>query len=304
MTDPNVGIRVLVLTGGILGAFGLVVGAAAVIARLTGRSARGMVKRYLAWGMILPPVVLPLIISRTLFQVVVLLLSLQCLREFTRATGLWADRGMTRLAYVLTAAMYVPIFLGRPEIHQAVPLVALGLLVLAPIVRGQYDQMLQKVSLTALGVLYFGWFLSHLALLRSFEHGIAYVFYLMVLVECNDAFGYLWGSWLGRRKLTPQISPNKTVEGAALGVLSVVGVAALLRQVLPSVGGVAMVLLGGLVAVLGLAGDLVVSVIKRDLRVKDMGAAIPGHGGVLDRCDSMILAAPVVFHTVRYLNAS
>jgi len=303
MTDPQTGMRVLVLTGGILGAFGLVVAAVAAVARLTGRDPAGIVKRYLAWGLILPPVLLPLIVSRTLFQIVVALLSLQCLREFARATGLWTDRWMTALAYGLTAAMYVPIFAGRPELHQAAPLAAVGVLVLAPIVRGRYEHMLQKVSLTALGVLYFGWFLSHLALLRDFEEGIAYVFYLMVLVECNDAFGYLWGRCLGRRKLAPRISPNKTVEGAVGGIVSVVGVAVVLRHLLPAVGGAAMVLLGGLVAVLGLCGDLVVSVIKRDLRVKDMGAAIPGHGGVLDRCDSMILAAPVVFHVMRYAHA-
>lgn len=261
-----------------------------------------MLVKYLAWLLMIPPILLPLMFSRTLFQAVVLLISLQCMREFVRVSGLWADRPMAWLCYALTAAVYVPVFAGWPAAHQAAPVLAIGLLVLAPIVRGDYEHMLQKVSLSMLGVLYFGWFLSHLACLRDLRHGIVYAFYLMVLVECNDAFAYLWGTWLGRHKLTPRISPNKTVEGAVLAGGSVLAVGYLLAYLLPSAGTAAVLLVGATVAVLGACGDLVVSFIKRDLRIKDMGAAIPGHGGVLDRCDSLILTSPVFFHLMRAIH--
>lgn len=301
MNDPDAAKQVLWLTGWIMAAFGLIVLVGALAARSKGLSVRSMVTKYLAWFVLIPPLLLPLVYSRALFQVVVFLLSVQCIREFARATGLWRDRGVMWLCYVLTAAIYVPIFVGWYGGFQIGPLPAVGLLLLVPITRGRYEHMLQKVCLSVLAVLYFGWFLSHLAYLRNFEHGMAYSYFLVVLVVCNDALGYLWGKWLGRHKLIPRISPNKTVEGAVFSGASVLVIGCLLRPLLlPAVGVMSVVLLAMLISVLGVCGDLVVSFIKRDLSIKDMGSAIPGHGGFLDRCDSMILTAPVFFHTVRW----
>lgn len=300
--------QVLLLTACIMGGFGLVVLVVAAAARVKGRSRRAgtrpLVAKYLMWFVMIPPVVLPLVYSRGLFQVVVCLLSLQCLREFGRATGLWADRGMMRLCYVLTGCMYVPILLGRYDLHQATPALAVGVLVLVPIVRGRYEHMLQKVSLSVLGVLYFGWFFSHLACLRNLAGGAACVFYLMALAACNDALAYLWGTWLGRHKLSARISPNKSVEGAAGAAACVLLLGLLLRGLLGGVGIAGALLLAAGISILGICGDLVVSFIKRDLRLKDMGSAIPAHGGLLDRCDSLILAAPAFFYAVRYFHAA
>jgi len=302
MNEPQVGRQVLLLTGGLLGGFGLVVLAASVAARMRHRSARPMVTKYLAWLIMLPPIVVPLVYSRTLFQVVVLGLSLQCIREFARATGLWRDRGVVWLCYLLTGGIYTALFAEWYGLHQAGPMIAVGLLLLVPIVRGRYEHMLQKICLSMLAVLYFGWFLSHLAYLRSIRRGMAYAFYLMALVECNDALGYLWGKWLGRHKLSPRISPNKTVEGAVFAAMSVVLLGWVLGRAILAEPVGRLVVLGALTAALGLCGDLVVSFIKRDLRLKDMGAAIPGHGGFLDRLDSLVLAAPVFFYWIRYFH--
>lgn len=284
-----------------MAAFGLVVLLMSIWARCRGGSARSTVTRYLAWLLILPPIILPLVCSRTLFQVVILLVSLQCVREFLRATGLCEDRSLAWLSYGLTATVYVPVLLGLEGLHQIAPLPAVGMLLLVPVVRGQYDRMLRKVCLAMLAVLYFGWFLSHLAALRSAERGAQLVFFLLVLTECNDALGYLWGGWLGQHRLSPRISPNKTVEGAVLAGLSVLVLASVLGPYLLRMRLAVVLTLAGLVIVLGVCGDLVLSFIKRDLRIKDMGAALPGHGGVLDRCDSLILVAPMFFHLARVL---
>ena len=304
MDDPQLSKRVILLTACIVAGFGLAVLAGAVAARLKGRSARPMATKYLAWFFIIPPILLPLAYSCTLFQVVVLLLSLQCIKEFARVTGLWADRGLTWLCYVLTVGVYASIFAGRYDLYQISPLLAVGALVLVPIVRRRYEHMLQKVCLSLLAVLYFGWFLSHLAYLRDTGRGLAYSFFLLILVECNDGFAYLWGKWIGRHRLIPRISPNKTVEGALGGTICVVGLGYLLGRFLPGIGMVPALLIAALVSVLAICGDLVVSFIKRDLGIKDMGGAIPGHGGVLDRCDSLILSAPAVFHMTRYLHGA
>ena len=325
--------QVLLLTACFLGGFGLVVLLAVAAGRAKGRSRRAglaaasppgtvptyvgmpwpdgwqagtrpLVAKYLMWFVMIPPIILPLVYSRPLFQVVVCLLSLQCLREFAHVTGLWADRGMMRLCYLLTAGMYVPIVLGQHALHQAAPALAVGVLVLVPIVRGRYEHMLQKVSLSVLGVLYFGWFLSHLASLRNLAGGAACAFFLMALVVSNDALAYLWGTWLGRHRLSARISPNKTIEGAVGAAACVLLLGLLLRGLLGDMGIARAMLLAGVISALGICGDLVVSFIKRDLGVKDMGSAIPAHGGLLDRCDSLILAAPVFYHAVRYFHAA
>jgi phosphatidate cytidylyltransferase len=301
MADAEDGQQILCLTAAVLGGFGLVVLAGLAAAKLRGRSARALVTKYLAWFLIIPPILVPLVYSRWIFQGVVLLISLQCMREFSRVTGLWADRTMMAACYLLIAAVYVPVLGGWYALHQCAPAIVLGLLVLLPVVRGRYERMLQEVSLSVLGVLYFGWFLSHLAYLRNCRFGVAAAFFLMVLVECNDALAYLWGQWLGRHQLSPRISPNKTVEGAACAAACVLLAGYALRGMIPGGGAAAAVLLAGAIAVLGVMGDLVISFIKRDVAVKDMGRSIPGHGGFLDRCDSIILAAPVFFHATRGL---
>ena len=192
MLASHIGQRLLWVTAGIMAGFAAPVVVGAVAAARTGGPPRRILAKYLTWFLIISPIVLPLAFSGVLFQGVVLLLSLQCVREFARATGLSRDRPAAAACYVLTAAVYACVLAGWDGAHRAAP------------------------------------------------------------------------AWV---------------------------VAALL-------------LLAALVAVLGSCGDLVVSVIKRDVGVKDMGRALPGHGGVLDRCDSLILAAPAFFHVVRWLTGA
>lgn len=123
--------------------------------------------------------------------------------------------------------------------------------------------------------------------------------FLVVVVQLSDVFQYVWGKLLGRHKVAPVISPSKTWEGLVFGVLSATAVGALLTPITPF-GLVKGTLLAFLIAVLGFFGGLTMSAIKRDRGVKDYGSSIAGHGGVLDRIDSLCFAGPVFFHLVRY----
>jgi phosphatidate cytidylyltransferase len=127
----------------------------------------------------------------------------------------------------------------------------------------------------------------------------------MLCVECNDIFAYLAGRTLGRRRIAPRISPNKTVAGA-------VGAVALTTALFIGIGHFAfagqiigrpvhLLLMGLIVTVGGQLGDLVVSALKRDLDLKDMSNLLPGHGGLLDRFDSTLLVAPAIFHYIMYV---
>lgn len=295
---------VLWLTGGIMLAFlGLVV-LWSLVLRRRGREVRTLWVRYLAWFAIIPPIVLPLVFERRVFQGVMLVLSLLCFREYARAVGLWRERGLCRICYAGIGVIYLPIFDMWYGMYQALPIYVVSLILVFPVMRDEFEHMIQKTCLAVLGVVYFGWFFSHVAYLRNAPPGVEAIFVLLVLVESNDAFGYLWGTLLGRHTLAPRLSPKKTVEGALLGIASVMAIAQLLGFLLPFVSRWHLALVSFLVAVVGLSGDLVISFIKRDLQIKDMGDLIPGHGGLLDRFDSLILATPVYFHVLRYFYGS
>lgn len=127
---------------------------------------------------------------------------------------------------------------------------------------------------------------------------------LLLAVGLNDVFAYIIGKTIGGPKLLPHTSPNKTVSGAAGVLVLTTTVVALLAH--PIFAGTTMhstillIGLGLIVSVAGQLGDLMLSSIKRDIGIKDMGVAIPGHGGVLDRFNSVLLVAPAVFHYIGY----
>lgn len=125
------------------------------------------------------------------------------------------------------------------------------------------------------------------------------LFWFVIIVEISDVLQYVWGKTCGRRKIAPSVSPNKTWEGLIGGGLCTVLIGAALWQVTPysflQAAG-----MSALVVLCGFLGGLVMSAIKRDRGVKDWGHAIAGHGGVMDRLDSLCFAAPIVFHITRY----
>jgi phosphatidate cytidylyltransferase len=126
------------------------------------------------------------------------------------------------------------------------------------------------------------------------------VLFLVLLTELGDVGQYLWGKSLGRRHIVPSVSPNKTVEGF-LGALATTALLAVALRWLTPFEWYEALLSGLLIAGAGFVGDVVVSMVKRDVGVKDAGTLLPGHGGVLDRVDSLTYTAPLFFHTVYYL---
>ena len=123
--------------------------------------------------------------------------------------------------------------------------------------------------------------------------------FLILVVQSSDVLQYVWGKLLGRRKIAPGLSPSKTVEGFVGGVLSASGLGAALWWITPFEPGQAF-LVALAITLMGFLGGLVMSAIKRDRGVKDWGSLIEGHGGMLDRLDSVCFSAPVFFHITRY----
>lgn len=156
-----------------------------------------------------------------------------------------------------------------------------------------------NASITLLGILYIGWMFSYLILIRELTLHGAYLFFLIIAVWACDTTAYLVGTYLGRIKLSPFISPRKTVEGAVSGlVVSVIAAAIFSRLIQMSM--MHGIILGIIIGIVGQISDLVESLIKRDAGVKDSSNLIPGHGGFLDRMDSFILTAPIMYYYISW----
>lgn len=146
---------------------------------------------------------------------------------------------------------------------------------------------------------------SHVAFLlvlppQGKQTGALLVLFVVGLTEFNDVAQYLWGKSLGRIRVTPKVSPNKTLAGLLGGIMSTALVAAAVGPILTPLSVPVALLAGAIIGVTGFCGDVVMSAIKRDIGVKDSGTLLPGHGGILDRLDSLIFTAPVFFHFINY----
>ena len=146
---------------------------------------------------------------------------------------------------------------------------------------------------------------SHVAFLLvlpadGMQTGALLVLFLVGLTEFNDIAQYLWGKSIGRIKVMPKVSPNKTLAGLIGGVATTTLAAALLGPLMTPLSVPLSLLAGCIIGVTGFCGDVVMSAIKRDIGVKDSGTLLPGHGGILDRLDSLIFTAAVFFHFIRY----
>jgi phosphatidate cytidylyltransferase len=188
--------------------------------------------------------------------------------------------------------------------HSSGPELGLSLLLIAVFstylsLGGGLDERLVRLAWTLLGIMYLGYLMPQWVLLFRLAEGRAWVFFVLLVVMTGDTTAYFTGRTLGKRKLAPQISPGKTLEGAAGYVLgSMVAGLVGARMLVSDLGWFEALALSAVLSILGQLGDLFESWIKRVFAVKDSSDLLPGHGGLLDRLDSLIF--PMVF-TTHYL---
>jgi len=150
--------------------------------------------------------------------------------------------------------------------------------------------------------------LSHIAYLLTLPEknmqagGVGLILYLLFMTQFNDVCQYIWGKMLGKHKIIPKVSPNKTWEGFLGGLLTVTLGSGFLAPFLTPLSLAEGFGAGLIIGISGFIGDVVISSVKRDLQIKDSGNLIPGHGGILDRVDSLIYTSPLFFHYLYYLH--
>ncbi len=240
--------------------------------------------------------------SFSVFWLIISLAGFLALYEFSTMV-LRTDVGAARLLGVFCGA--VPLLaagFGRSEVVAAsLPLALLILVVFVVLGYQSLVDPLAVLSRVGFGILYIGFCTANLVLLRGEPNGVKWLLLLTAITVASDTFAYYSGRLFGRRKLCPAVSPGKTVAGFIGGLVGGVAVAVVLaaflftRPLLPMVA-----LVAALLSCVGVMGDLCESVIKRAVGVKDSGAILPGHGGVLDRIDSLLLTAPLLFNLVHF----
>lgn len=258
-----------------------------------------LLARLRSWWVLAPLMGGPILLGSGWTILAVCALGLLCFNEFARATGLFRERALCATVTVGILISTFGIADKWYEFFVAMTPLTVVLIASIAILADRPQGYIQRVALAAVGYLLFGSCLGHVGYLANLQRFRPVILWLLVCVQLNDVFAYCSGRLLGRRKLCPNTSPNKTIAGS-LGALALTTLTAASLGWWVFAGGplqdpVRLVALGALISIAAQFGDLMLSSIKRDLRIKDMGVVIPGHGGYLDRFDSLLLAASVVF---------
>jgi len=301
------------LTGWIVGAVVVLLVATPIIiwgmARLgvVGEAQRDELrKRTTSWMVMAPLIVGPILLGAFWTIAAVCLLSIVCYREYARATGLFREKTIS-MVVVLGILMITFATLDHwYGLFVALFPLTVALIAISAIPADQPKGYIQRVALGIFGYMLFGCAFGHLGYIANDIHFRPWLLLLVLAVELNDVFAYICGKSFGRRKLAPNTSPNKTLGGSLGALVLTTGLFVILGRVAFAGTEVAqwhhLLVLGIIVSTVGHLGDLTLSSIKRDLGIKDISNLIPGHGGLLDRFNSMMFVAPAVFHYVGYLN--
>ncbi len=234
---------------------------------------------------------------------VVSLAVMLCAIEFSRlakATGGWLPRLPNILiAWLICLSSFKPDWIDV----NLVICTAIVLPFLIEIIRKDPDSALLNVSSALLGTLYAGWlFGRHLLLIRQMPNAEHLIFLLMGIAWSGDIGAYLIGRRFGKHKIIPAISPGKSLEGYIAGIaFSCIAALALRHWLLPDMQLLHTIILGIGLTIVGQIGDLAESLLKRGANVKDSGSLMPGHGGILDRCDSLIFITPAFYYYISLL---
>jgi phosphatidate cytidylyltransferase len=230
--------------------------------------------------------------------------SLVGLLEFNRMALLGERVAEQYLSAVAGSLLIIPLYLQRFDLLLFFLISTLLLLALMYLFRlGPLDQLIYRLGWQVMGLIYVPLLLGHLVLLRQLTDGRGWVFLVLFAVMACDTMAYFVGVSFGKHKLYPSVSPKKSIEGSLGGLVgSCLGVWLATALFLPTLGATQMVLVGLLLGVAGQVGDLFESLLKRACGVKDSGAILPGHGGILDRLDSLLFAFPLAYYLARLLS--
>ena len=264
--------------------------------------------RIRAWWVMIAMATAALLAGRTAVILLFALLSFLALREFVTLAAVHGSDHSALLAafFVALPVQYYLVAIGWYGLFCIfIPVFGFVSLPILAALSADPRNFLSRAAETQWGLMTCVYCISHVPALLMLEipgyanRSVVLLVFLVAVAQSSDVLQYVWGKLLGRRKIAPELSPSKTAEGFLGGVASAVLLGALLTPITPFRPGQAAAM-GMVITLMGSLGGLVMSAIKRDLGVKDWGHTIPGHGGILDRLDSICFSAPMFFHLTRY----
>jgi len=303
-----------------LGVLGVLVLASAVAALLRARLGPGstdpvienLVARIKAWWAMAALLAIAMLFGRAGVVTLFGLLSFAAMREFLTLTAKSrADHyALAAAFFVVLPVQYYLIWIDWYGLYSIfIPVYAFLLLPIISALRSDTQGFLTRVSETQWGLMICVFAASHVPALLTLQipgyegKSILLIAFLVVVVQSSDVLQYVFGKLFGRHRIAPRLSPSKTWEGFLGGVISASLLGAALWWMTPFAIWQAFAI-SGVIAIMGFFGGLVMSAIKRDKGVKDWGHLIAGHGGFIDRLDSVVFSAPIFFHIVRYFWSS
>ena len=298
------------------GLFGLLL-LASIIGQVMKRTLRGessqkvvanLNARINAWWIMCLVLTIAMIAGKLASVILFGLVSFLALREFITLTPtkrndhralFWAFFVILPYQYWLVATSWYGMFTIM------IPVYAYLFIPIRNSIAGDTERFLERTSKIQWGLMACVYFVSYVPGLLDLEipgyakQNVKLLFFLIFVVQFSDVMQYVWGKCCGRHPIAPKVSPNKTLEGLVGGGLTAIAAGTALWKITPFSPWQAA-LMSALIVAMGFCGGLVMSAIKRDRGVKDYGEMIPGHGGIMDRIDSLCFAAPVFFHLTRY----
>lgn len=270
---------------------------------------RNLNSRIKAWWVMVAVFAVAFVAGKAVTIVLFGLVSFYCLREFYSLTPTHPSDhpAMAAAFYIFLPLQYWLVWIDWVTMLTiAIPVYAFLALPVLSMVKGVTADYLQRVAKIQWGLMLAVFCISHAPALLMLDLGphqpIYLLFFLVTIVQLSDVLQYVGGKLVGRTRLAPNVSPSKTIEGLLLGGLAATGAGAALWWITPfsplEAAGMAFA-----IVVAGALGGLVLSAVKRSLGAKDWGVMIQGHGGALDRMDSVTFAAPLFFHLTNYFFA-
>jgi phosphatidate cytidylyltransferase len=302
--DHPVTVGIVAATVAVLLAAGAVIGAMTLAGRGTPALRRELWLRTGSWCLLLPLMMGPVLLGREWVIGAVTLLGLACLREFDRATGLFREPLVAGIVVLGIVAANVAALDHWYGFFVALWPLTVGVIVIGTIPLDRPAGYVQRVALGILAYMLFGAGLAHLSFMANEPGYRPILLMLLTTVALSDVAAFTFGKLIGGKKLLPATSPNKSIAGAVGALCVTTLLVATLSFFIFSGTPMAQVhwllMFGVIVGVGAQAGDLMLSSIKRDIGIKDMGTILPGHGGVLDRFNSLLLVAPAAFHFIQF----
>lgn len=229
------------------------------------------------------------------------LVSISSIKVFFQMSGMYHRSWFVWISYIFTLLLGLTIYLGADEIFNILPMIFLGTICWIPLLRNSYQRMIQYIALSLMAFTFFGWSLMHLGRLLMLGSGPYIVLYLYLLTEISENVSLSSGRFFGKIKPFATISPRLTLEGVLISLMVTLLVAWGMRHLLPDRSERFWIAAGLAAAVLGRFGDLFLSVIRRDLGIRDTGVFIIGRGDILARVDKLIFVGPIYYYLYIFL---